>query len=204
MASGDETNRKSWRLGEYLIVRKADLRPSDQQLDRLPNTQGTIAQWMKSQVQRPIATEMLEAVVGRVSVTSFGANPANITSYVESKLLWCFDRKILVALRRAPGGSGADAADGTSAAPPPPPPKKNAPPPPPPAPAQEKTWFRCQLLDEDGEVMANEPFILDDSNGVHREGKLDAQGMIYIPPSLVPGNCKISFPKINLNPLKKK
>ena len=69
---------------------------------------------------------------------------------------------------------------------------------------QKKTWFKCQLLDEDGEVMDNEPYILDDTNGGHREGKLDDQGTVYIPPLLTPGDCHISFPKIHLNPRKKK
>jgi hypothetical protein len=67
-----------------------------------------------------------------------------------------------------------------------------------------KTWFRARLLDEDGEPMAGEDYVLVDTDGVKRKGKLDPQGEVYIPPILPPGKCTISFPNIHLNPLKKK
>jgi hypothetical protein len=69
---------------------------------------------------------------------------------------------------------------------------------------EEKTWFRARLLDEDGEPMANEDYILVDTQGARRKGKLDANGEVYVPPILPPGDCTISFPNIHLNPRKRK
>jgi hypothetical protein len=77
-----------------------------------------------------------------------------------------------------------------------------APPEPPKAP--EKTWFRARLLDEEGQPMAGEDYILITTDRAKRKGKLDSNGEVYIPPILPPGNCTISFPNIHLNPLKKK
>ena len=59
-------------------------------------------------------------------------------------------------------------------------------------------------LDEDGEPMAGEDYILTDSEGARREGQLDDNGEVYIPPILPPGKCTINFPKIHLNPRKRK
>jgi hypothetical protein len=67
----------------------------------------------------------------------------------------------------------------------------------------EKTWFHAQLLDEDGHPMAGEDYIVVDSDGSKRTGKLDAQGEVYIPAILSPGKCTITFPNIHLNPLKR-
>ena len=67
-----------------------------------------------------------------------------------------------------------------------------------------KTWFRMQLLDEDGEPMANEDYVVVDSAGTQRKGKLDSNGELYIPPSLPEGECTINFPNIHLNPRKRK
>jgi len=68
----------------------------------------------------------------------------------------------------------------------------------------EKTWFRAQLLDEDGQPMVNEDYVLVDSNGTRRTGKLDQDGTVSIPKILVPGNCTISFPNVHLNPRKRR
>jgi hypothetical protein len=69
---------------------------------------------------------------------------------------------------------------------------------------EEKTWFRARLVDEDGDPMTNEDYILIDTQGAHRKGKLDANGEVYIPPILPPGDCTIRFPNIHLNPRKRK
>jgi hypothetical protein len=70
--------------------------------------------------------------------------------------------------------------------------------------AVEKTWFRMQLVDEDGDPMAGEDYVVVDSAGATRKGKLDANGQLYIPPILPPGDCTVSFPNIHLNPRKRK
>jgi hypothetical protein len=70
-------------------------------------------------------------------------------------------------------------------------------------PVIEKTWFRMQLLDEDSDPMAGEEYVVIDTQGCHRHGKLDSNGELYIPPILPPGDCTISFPRIHLNPRKR-
>ena len=65
------------------------------------------------------------------------------------------------------------------------------------------TWFRMGLVDEDGEPMAGEDYEVVDSAGAKHEGKLDANGEFYIPPTLPTGLCSINFPNIHLNPRKK-
>jgi hypothetical protein len=52
--------------------------------------------------------------------------------------------------------------------------------------------------------MAGEDYVLVDSAGTRKEGKLDADGEVYIPSILPYGDCTISFPNIHLNPRKKK
>ena len=70
-------------------------------------------------------------------------------------------------------------------------------------PVIEKTWFRMQLLDEDGDPMAGEDYLVVDTQGCRRQGKLDSNGELYIPPILPPGDCTINFPEIHLNPRKR-
>ena len=65
------------------------------------------------------------------------------------------------------------------------------------------TWFRMRLTDEDDEPMAGEDYVVVDSAGAKREGKLDENGEFFIPPSLPGGECTINFPNIHLNPRKK-
>jgi hypothetical protein len=68
----------------------------------------------------------------------------------------------------------------------------------------EKVWFRARLRDEDGISMAGEDYVLVDSTGARTKGKLDANGEVYIPRILPPGDCTINFPNIHLNPRKRK
>ena len=72
------------------------------------------------------------------------------------------------------------------------------------APCPALTWFRVRLVDEDGEPMADEDFIVVDSAGARHEGKLDQNGEFYIPPSIPIGQCTVQFPNIHLNPKKRK
>jgi hypothetical protein len=75
-----------------------------------------------------------------------------------------------------------------------------------PVPSQKKglEWFRTRLLDEDGKPMAGEEYVVVGSDGAKREGRLDANGEMSIPEILPPGDCSVTFPKIHLNPRKKK
>jgi hypothetical protein len=70
--------------------------------------------------------------------------------------------------------------------------------------SSDKTWFRMRLVDEDGTAMADEDYLVVDSAGTRRQGKLDSNGELYIPAILPPGQCTVSFPNIHLNPRKRK
>jgi len=72
------------------------------------------------------------------------------------------------------------------------------------APCPANTWFRVRLVDEDGQIMAGEDFIVVDSAGARHEGKLDQNGEFYIPPSIPFGKCTVQFPNVHLNPKKRK
>ena len=98
------------------------------------------------------------------------------------------------------GGSGGSGQQNQQKQPPKKPQKDPEPPP-----KEEKTWIRVILLDEDGIPMKNEKYSLGLPDGSNRAGKLDADGAVYIPPSLPPDKeCTINFPEIHLNPRKKK
>jgi len=68
----------------------------------------------------------------------------------------------------------------------------------------EKTWFRMQLSDEDGLPMAGEDYVVVDSAGARRQGKLDTNGELYIPPVLPVGNWRHQLPQHPSEPEKRK
>ncbi len=195
--------RRSYRLrgygSEWMIVRRSDLAAGERTLDAA------------------VAVPMVMQAGGR------SPDPELCRTF-ESVLGWSGSRDAAVRLERAlrsrelvvveavrrqfgpltPGGAPAAGGGSAGSAPPP----KGAPGSSTTAasgaPTPEKTWFRCQLLDEDGKPMPNEKYKMTDSNGATREGTLDADGWVYIPPTLAPGACSISFPEIRLNPSRKK
>ncbi len=185
-------SRRVWRIagrgGQWLIARGIDLWPDDQ-VENPFVVVDQLTAWCASPNTLSILRELGEYTGG-----------ARSTEELRQRLAEAFRAKRLLALRMVRGpstGLGSDSSQ-TNAPPPPPPPKA------PPKEKEEKTWFRCQLFDEDGEKMANEKYSLTDSNGTKREGTLDSDGCVYIPAILTPGNCTISFPDIHLNPKKKK
>jgi hypothetical protein len=160
-----------------------------------------IVSWSHDPLVWPVLLEMCEVVLGAEY-----PNPTLMGKrWLIQRLEDAFHRGRLLLVEdnllqnRSTGGSGEGKDDsGQPGAAPAdvPPPRASSPP--------EKTWFRARLLDEDGEPMAGEDYVLVDTDGVNRKGKLDAQGEVYIPPILPPGKCTITFPNIHLNPLKRK
>ena len=194
--------RRSWSIQAFgetlLVVRRIDLHPAERPLDPVFVTP-FVARWLADRSSRSTLLEMYDYVF------SPPGRAARNASERMAELDRAFRRGDLLVIRGLlpprpeagpalePEAASAAAAAASSSAASTPPPKEKP----------EKTWFRCQLLDEDGEPMANEPYKLKDSSGALREGKLDQDGCVYIPPILPPGNCVISFPKIHLNPRKK-
>jgi hypothetical protein len=195
------------------VIRALDFKPGFMQREGVGMIRAEIAAWAADPLAAHALAEMCEAATGHRAPGNTGPR----LEWVEETLEAAFRHGDLILVRdtysyqrpaagggaAAPGGSGQTGAAGAGSK------KKagasaDADEPLPPRPAAEKTWFRARLLDEDGEPMKGEDYVLVDSEGARREGKLDENGEIYIPPILPPGKCKISFPKMHLNPRKRK
>lgn len=198
--------RKSCRvrspLGDGVVILPADKQEGES--SESPRA-SEIMRWVRDTMAASGLIRMLEAT----GVRAQGA-AANDRAWLAAQLEEAFLRGRLLlirdertVMRHFGKGADADQADATAPDKPkksetaekPPPPQEQKPP--------EKTWFRARLVDEDGEPMANEDYVLVDSAGAQRTGKLDAKGEVYIPKILPPGKSTISFPNIHLNPLKK-
>jgi len=162
-----------------------------------------IASWVADAHIWPVLLEMGEVVVGaqHPDPTLTG------TRWMERRVENAFKRGTLLLVQEdaAPsgvgGGGGAGAGSGAAQQPAPP---AEIPAPPRAPDTSSKTWFHAKLIDENGQPIAGEDYILVDTDGATRKGKLDAQGEVYIPSILPPGKCTITFPNIHLNYLKKK
>ena len=68
---------------------------------------------------------------------------------------------------------------------------------------EKKVWISIELLDEEGNGMANEPYEIKAPNEKSpRKGKLDDDGKAVIE-GIAPGNCQVCFPKIHRDEWKK-
>jgi hypothetical protein len=203
----------SWR-GRYRVVARWQLAP-DEEPEKNPGiTRAEIADWGRGSPR--ILYEIYQAAYLHLSPLPRSERDTTLEESLED----AFRRLLLYLLPEEEEdeveGSGGGGGGGASSSAPPPeadpttppagssPPKDEDTPAPPPPKKDQKTWFKAIQKDEDGEPMANEDYILVDTDGVKREGKLDGDGAVYIPSILPPGNCTISFPKIHLNPRKRK
>jgi hypothetical protein len=192
---------------EFCVIRGVDREDKEAPLP-FRFVRSHIALWLHDPHLWPVLLEMTNAVLG-----TDHPNPTLMgVGWLHQRIQDAFERGHLLLIDEEGeetepkgGGDGAGSDDTTSpagadrASPAP----ANAPPVEPPK-EPVKTWFRARLLDEDGEPMTGEDYLLVDTDGVKRKGKLDAQGEVYIPPILPPGKCTISFPNIHLNPRKRK
>jgi hypothetical protein len=60
----------------------------------------------------------------------------------------------------------------------------------------EKTWVGIELLDGDGNPIADEPYKLMLPDGSIREGKTDSKGTAGAS-GIDPGSCKVCFPRLD-------
>lgn len=69
--------------------------------------------------------------------------------------------------------------------------------PPPPPKKKKKSWIALELVDQDGEPVANEKFKVELPDGSVQTGNLDSQGKFRIEEIDPPGTCKVSFPELD-------
>ena len=192
-AGSQVLTRKSWRLqtlyGDCRVIRAADLALGEEYLQHTPATPLQITEL--SRALRESWAQIHEAV----QTAPQPADAAPVAVAIED----AFRNGTLVLLRevrREGGGGGSEKTAEKSA-----PAKKAGSSP---QKTDEKTWFRVQLVDEEGQPMKDEDYVVVDSTGTRRTGKLDAKGEMYIPPMLPEGECTVNFPNIHLNPRKRK
>jgi hypothetical protein len=168
-----------------------------------PPTTADVSTWVRDPFNSDSVRQMFEEAYGHPMPRQTMYARAG---WLVSRLEGAFQRRNLILTHRVQtpmetaveGAAGGVAEDGA------PPPTTAASPPAAKFRREEKTWFRARLFDEDGQPMANEDYVLIDTDGARRQGKLDDDGEVYIPSILLPGNCTISFPKIHFNPRKRK
>jgi len=210
--------RTAWRLQNSVVVKAADLAPGDEYLDPAEAAQMGFAPMASAPEAKQV---MAEIAPGKPA--GFGSVLQELQEAFRTGKLVMLKPKEQRALRTGGGGGGGNTQGGSSAADSrgsggggsssgssggskstagssggSKSPASDA------APADEKTWFRVQVMDEDGLPMADEDYLLVDSSGAKRQGKLDSNGELYIPPVLPPGNCTFSLPNMHLNPRKRK
>jgi hypothetical protein len=65
-----------------------------------------------------------------------------------------------------------------------------------PCPLKNKHWIELELVDEDNNPVADEPYLLVASDQQEYRGKTDARGVARIS-AIVAGDCRISFPNLD-------
>ncbi|MBX9600442.1 MAG: hypothetical protein K2X35_05540 [Bryobacteraceae bacterium] len=207
---------KIWKIDRDMIVHREAAVPMSELVQfELVTTDRDIQRrlefWMKNPASRQ---KVMDAYTVMNPGPPLKGTPDEITKKVVDALMRSFRSKALALLERktvgggggeeeggggGQGGSGGKGGSGGAAQ------NKKKAAEPPPKKTEEKTWIKFQLFDEDGQPMKNEKFKLGLPDGSSRDGKLDAEGSIYIPPTLDPNKeCTVSFPEIHLNPRKKK
>ncbi len=184
--------RREWRFvwsgQSALVVRRSELEPGEKPVPAVSEEQ--IRRWFD---ELPVRVASLLSALP--SAPTRWRNREEMLAAVR-RIKQGFERGEL-ALLPSQTGSDSGGGGGQPQAPPPPPPQKAS------AFGSEKTYFTCQLLDEDGSVMRDESYRLAVTDGSSRTGALDSDGSVYVP-RIDPGDCTIAFPEIRLNPRKKK
>lgn len=207
-APAQAPSRWSWPIrtehGKCLIVRAKDIIGGDEFLEKNVTALPEVRELTRGSEAREAVPGIFSALHDSQPPAFMDANVSSMADEIESALR---EGTLVLVRQQVQMGGGAVAEDAmtkaaaagaksgsggnVSTAPLPPA-------------AVVKTWFRVQLLDEDGDVMAGEDYVVVDSAGANRKGKLDSNGELYIPPILPEGECTVNFPNIHLNPRKRK
>jgi hypothetical protein len=180
--------------GREILFKRPEQLGSDDRIQDPEKVLALLDDWLAAPATQGVVARMyadLQNLPPGKAPTSF--NPATL-KLIRTTLTGAIRSKKIVAVLQQGGSTVEPFID----------PPVQEPPPKPKAEPKEKTWFQCQVLDEEGIPMAGERYTLVDSDGGRHEGKLDADGKVYIPPILDPGDCTIRLPDIHLNPRKRK
>jgi hypothetical protein len=193
---------RTWKFGFFEVTTAKDV-PENAVVDkawRLPMSASNFA----NPLTRREMQSLYQAVGGTLGSSPDLSSRAMQTQVV-NRINAALSRGQMVAFRRRADASVANAGTpGTGATPAP------APPPPPRSadsggsgPEPEKTWIEIQLVDEEGNPVAGERYILKITDGSIREGTLDASGKVSVR-GIDPGTCTVRFPDLDAREYKRK
>jgi hypothetical protein len=169
------------------ILRRADLIPNEMASGQV---QTQLERWLDDPFSRRALIEMYQALYGQNGAPKPAASKEEWKSYLMPRLKESFRRGDLILLRGSrPGGLGSENE---------PQPVNTAAPAPSRQPQRNKTWIEIELVDNEGNPVANEPCRLILPDDSIWEGTTDAQGLVRVD-FIDHGQCEVCFPNIDLN-----
>jgi len=191
-----------WKFGFTEVTTATDL-PDNAVADKIWRLRASSADFANPLTRREL--QNLFQFLGGSLGPSPDLNKPSIQNLLVLKINDAASRGQIVAFRRkAEGGGSSAGAPGSGGGAPPPPP------PPPPGGGgggggteKEKTWIEIQLVDEEGNPIAGERYILKITDGSTREGTLDAEGKTAVR-GIDPGTCTLRFPDLDAREYKRK
>lgn len=185
---------KFWKIGGREIGKANELPPGVKPMKgyRIPSS-GILATDPQS---RRDALDLFRSLGGVLSISA-DLRARDVQHAVFDRINKAFERKEIVAFGRAAeggvnssGGAGTSGQSSQAGYAPPPPENTGG------DSSSQKTWVDVQLLDEDGDPVAGERYILKLTDGSIREGNLGADGRVRVN-GIDPGNCVVSFPDLH-------
>ena len=178
-----------WKFGFTEVTTATDL-PDNAVADKIWRLRASSADFANPLTRREL--QNLFQFLGGSLGPSPDLNKPSIQNLLVLKINDAASRGQIVAFRRkaegggssagAPGSGGGGGGGGTE---------------------NEKTWIEIQLVDEEGNPIAGERYILKITDGSTREGTLDAEGKTAVR-GIDPGTCTLRFPDLDAREYKRK
>jgi hypothetical protein len=191
---------RTWKFGFIEVATAFDV-PDNSVVDSSWRLRMSTASFANPLTRRELLN-LYQTLGGSLGSTPDLSRPA-VQTQVVNKINDALSQGRIVAFRQraygsVPPSSSGGASGGTA-------PRSS----PPPAPSggsasteKEKTWVEIQLLDEDGNPVAGERYILKITDGSVREGTLDAAGKVSVR-GIDPGTCTLRFPDLDAREYKR-
>ncbi|BDC47938.1 hypothetical protein F183_A02540 [Bryobacterales bacterium F-183] len=186
---------KTWKIGGREIARTNELPDGVKPMKgyRIPSA-GVLASDPQS---RRDALDLYRTLGGRLSMSA-DINARDVQTVVLDHINKAFDRQELTAFMRAAeggvrssGGAGSSGQSSSSSYP-----SSSSSSGGSSGSSPEKSWVDIQLLDEEGEPVAGERYVLKLTDGSIREGTLGTDGRVRVN-GIDPGNCVVTFPDLH-------